>query len=367
MSLLVDPPHELFGSEAEWRAFLDEMHEACEDGEDDAREYIAMAERVLAERRDKRPAVKVSARGEHAAARAALLATVAFEESEHPRVPKGTPEKGGQFTKKGEGGGGASERRVGIPGLGEELAEPLQPPTTKTTADDFKKAGIELLMHPRAQQKFLADWNERVDQPPEQFRKEFLNGLNGTMEIGVEGDGAWTLKGDLRTSDGEKMGSYRREIDFKRKEAVDDYFRLEEEFTGLSIGKKMLAGNIEKYRELGIQCVDLTANVDVGSYAWARYGFAPSKKSWAYLRDHLRALVQEGADENEKPIIKDQGDQQRLLELLKSDDPKTLWAIADSKYGKALLTDNFWAGRLDLNDRDTMRRFNDYIARAYRA
>jgi hypothetical protein len=132
VSLLVDPPHELFGSEAEWRAFLDEMHEAREEGESDADEYIALAEQVLAERKAKRPAVKASVRSGQAIARVARLAIIAWEESEHRRgktspgttpgsfAPKGddegeeyvprAPERG---PERSESGDGAKEQQVG--------------------------------------------------------------------------------------------------------------------------------------------------------------------------------------------------------------------------------------------------------------
>jgi len=378
MSLLVDPPHELFGSESEWRAFLDEMHEAREDGESDADEYIAMAERVLAERRAKRPGVKTSARSERAIARAANLALVAFEESDHPRVPKGG-EKGGQFTKKGEGDDEPTHR-VGIPGLGDKDQPDRESPKSSkgTSLEDFKSAGIKVRVHPRGEEEFLADWDEHVGEPPEKFRKEFLSGLNGTMTIEPLPDRSWSVKGDLlaatperkrgteeraRPAGVERMGSYSRTIDFGNKTATNADLQFEDEYSGLKIGRKMMAGNIAKLRELGIKCVDVAASpIDVGGYAWAKYGFVPTKESWKELQDKLSyGIAVRGVSGDDEPLIKDKADQKAMLDLIKSDDPRTLWAVADSKYGRDLLVNTGWQGSLNFSDQAAMKRFDDYI------
>ena len=53
----------------------------------------------------------------------------------------------------------------------------------------------------------------------------------------------------------------------------------------------------------------------------------------------------------------------RVRELIDDYDPKAIWEIADSKYGKDLLLKSDWYGTLDLHDPDTMTRFNAYVGK----
>ena len=50
-------------------------------------------------------------------------------------------------------------------------------------------------------------------------------------------------------------------------------FNLKKAYQGKGIAKQLLAKNIELYKTLGIKNVRLYANSEVGSYAWALYGF----------------------------------------------------------------------------------------------
>lgn len=50
---------------------------------------------------------------------------------------------------------------------------------------------------------------------------------------------------------------------------------LPERFQGTDVNKKMFADAISLYRSTNVKKVELVANVDVGGYAWFRYGFIP--------------------------------------------------------------------------------------------
>jgi hypothetical protein len=56
-------------------------------------------------------------------------------------------------------------------------------------------------------------------------------------------------------------------------------------------------------------------------------------------------------------------DADSLRDLINNDNPKALWAVADSKWGKKLLIDADWYGVLDLADKETMDRFNAYVGK----
>jgi len=56
-------------------------------------------------------------------------------------------------------------------------------------------------------------------------------------------------------------------------------------------------------------------------------------------------------------------DADSLRDLINNDNPKALWAVADSKWGKKLLIDADWWGEIDLADKQTMDRFNAYVGK----
>ena len=87
--------------------------------------------------------------------------------------------------------------------------------------------------------------------------------------------------------------------------------------------------------------------------AWARYGFVPDSHGWRSLANNVaRGVDRLQATTREKS---------RLRELLASRDPKTIWDVADSKFGKQLLLGQNWDGTLDLKDRDSNERFDAYV------
>jgi hypothetical protein len=142
---------------------------------------------------------------------------------------------------------------------------------------------------PAKLKKFLDLWNEKVHEAPEDFKKAFMGGLPGTMIIG-EGDhnsDEWQISGYIHDADGARIGEYIRTIDFTKNEASSEYFKLFSRATGKDAGKAMLAGNVEVYKKLGIDTVKVHANIDVGGYAWAKYGYVPTNSSWEALSSDL--------------------------------------------------------------------------------
>lgn len=131
-------------------------------------------------------------------------------------------------------------------------------------------------------------------------------------------------------------------------------FILAPELQGKGIAKEFLQSNIAAYKSIGVSTVELHANVDIGGYAWAKFGFLPVPGSIRALKDfgHL--------DENGK--IKSPA-ALRALETLDNNKPRDLWKLADSAVGKEALLGTSWHGALHLDDPVAMRRFDNYIKR----
>ena len=134
-------------------------------------------------------------------------------------APGGSPE-GGQFTSDGGDGGGGGESSK--PSGGDKAKGKV------SKVVDFKKKGIRLdhdtVTNPAKAEKFLQRWNDRIAEAPEDFKNDFLGGLEGTMNIGYnEGSDKLTVEGSLQ-EDGKEIGTYQRNLDLKNNSAYSAYF-----------------------------------------------------------------------------------------------------------------------------------------------
>jgi hypothetical protein len=218
-----------------------------------------------------------------------------WNEDEHPR------DEDGKFTDSGGGGGGGSSKPAAVsakptapqgelfPGKFPPIPEPGKP----VSDDDFKEGSkVKLGSRITADKKagFFKVWNEKVKEAPEEFRKEFMGGLDGTLVINTgysDDPNVLSFSGQIHDAEGKSIGDFTRTIDFNENKASSDYFKLHSRDTGKDIGKQMLAANVAKYQELGLDSVSVHANIDVGGYAWARYGYVPTEDSWRDLTSNL--------------------------------------------------------------------------------
>src|SRR6516164_8109991 len=182
------------------------------------------------------------------------------------------------------GGSGGSEKPA------EKPADKAKGKVSKVV--DFNKKGIRLdhdtVTNPAKAEKFLQRWNDRIAEAPEDFKNDFLGGLEGTMNIGYnEGSDKLTVEGSLQ-EDGKEIGTYQRNLDLKNNSAYSAYFVMKRGERGGGVGKKLLGANVAMYQKLGFDKVSVSANIDVGGYAWAKYGYVPTADSWRSLSAEIR-------------------------------------------------------------------------------
>jgi len=217
-----------------------------------------------------------------------LRRRAAVERFNPNHAPAGSPE-GGQFTSDGGDGGGGGESSKpasGKPSVGGKGK------TKVSKVVDFNKKGIRLdhdtVTNPAKAEKFLQRWNDRIAEAPEDFKRDFLGGLEGTMNIGYnEGSDKLTVEGSLQ-EDGKEIGTYQRNLDLKNNSAYSAYFVMKKGERGGGVGKKLLGANVAMYQKLGFDKVSVSANIDVGGYAWAKYGYVPTADSWRSLSAEIR-------------------------------------------------------------------------------
>lgn len=134
--------------------------------------------------------------------------------------------------------------------------------------------------------------------------------------------------------------------------------------TGAGIGRETLRNTVTAYRRADpTATIELLANIDVGGYAWARYGFLP-RGGMAAVREPLLARL-EALD-----IPSDV--RAEVRSLIDSDSRTAFWDIADLRFdvggvplGRKLMAGKgfSWGGVLDLTDAEAMARFEAYVGR----
>ena len=129
---------------------------------------------------------------------------------------------------------------------------------------------------------------------------------------------------------------------------------------GEGAGKALFRCSIGAYLALGVKRVDVHANIDVGGYAWAKYGFLMRTLDWQRLAESFRRRMS-------NLRLSDTGNR-RLTEILNDPKPEAAFLLADFKdgernVGKELLLNSHWLGKLDLTNKASYRRCIGYISR----
>lgn len=186
--------------------------------------------------------------------------------------------------------------------------------------------------------------------------------------------------------------------------AYHEAFLLNDSAQGKGTAKQVLAETLRVYQQMGVADIILDANIDVGSYAWARYGFdfagTPSQAftfrtvtrqradtfvkmgvlTEQQAKDLAAASVQRGggiwrvADArvklppaDAKRAVEHFLDQHRELRSSLSDETKAR-LIADAgsgvlSLGKLLLLDRIWQARFALGNAPQRDRMRAYVGR----
>lgn len=230
----------------------------------------------------------------------------------------------------------AKEMETGVPEVDMDWLDSL--PGDAEVNQVFKKV-LKGFSQEKIRSGLIGD--ESFDKVEWKTRKT-LKGLQVLKLSGINGDKIQSITRTLTLRDGEVTVGH-------------EMFRVSSSAQGGGVAKSMLKQSFKLYEEMGVSKVTLEANINVGGYAWAKYGFLPDAGEWEYLRKSLTKNLDALAlsDELAAP----------LRALINGDDPKAIWVLSDSIYGKNLLLDTSWEGYIDLKDEQAMARFRGYISK----
>lgn len=192
--------------------------------------------------------------------------------------------------------------------------------------------------------------------------------------------------GFLTDPQGNQFGSIHREIYPGQGEARHEYLSIKEGTRGGGFVRQLMANQFDAYKKMGLERVTMLANIDVGGYAWARYGFLPPPGDW--VNDISYALSGRLNELTRKRLV-DPDTAAVIADALKSDDPRAIWDIASlptpfdptgwqyrsthgriyaadpqiNTVGKAMLSGQNWSGVFNLQNAEQMERFDRYVSR----
>ena len=253
----------------------------------------------------------------------------------------------GEFAS-GDGGGG----------LPEKYAIPKDIPEVMSTEIDYR---LRKLDEVRSKLTSMTGFS------PEQLTGLIARGTGLTAALyhvyflGQTGVGVTWM---LHNSSGDAVGKVTRDFDTDTiTDALEvDHvnFEIDENIQSSGIGRAVLGNMMAVYQRAGVTAIKIYAGLTVGGYAWAKYGFTPTQKSWDSLRSDMKT-----------PWAHDE----KVSAVLANSDPKGIWKIADSKtpteerptsngkntVGKLALMGRDWRGELRLDDKSAMSRFNKYL------
>lgn len=136
-----------------------------------------------------------------------------------------------------------------------------------------------------------------------------------------------------------------------------DYYKAGKQ--GAGGAKAFFRAALGLYQKLGISQVHLQANIDIGGYAWAKFGFKPEQATWDNYRKDMLKYVHK--------LKFSAAAKEKLTQILKDPDPRAIFVLSDLKdgeksVGKHMLLGTDWIGKLDLDDETSYRRLLGYIA-----
>lgn len=136
--------------------------------------------------------------------------------------------------------------------------------------------------------------------------------------------------------------------------AKHDYFDVPETKQGIGYSREVFKALYKQYQNMGVNRIEVHANINVGGYTWSRYGFSAKDR-----RNAMKALQRIGTDEYKKAvqII----DDYYTTHSLNDDAPFPMNLIASQPFGKDVLLDGDWFGFIDLTDNDARKYFEEYL------
>lgn len=159
------------------------------------------------------------------------------------------------------------------------------------------KTGAEWLQRLVGTDEFAQMITDRLAKLSPQFTADTLRdaydyhdtetGLTAKVTfVGYQADKVMVMGAITDAKTGKKVGEFYRDVYPTHVE--HDTFELDESYQKGGFGSRFYMNSEDAYRRAGVKAVMLTANIDVGGYAWARLGFDFAGSSRADMLEAAR-------------------------------------------------------------------------------
>ncbi|HEV7379364.1 MAG TPA: hypothetical protein VGN64_06195 [Dyadobacter sp.] len=131
-----------------------------------------------------------------------------------------------------------------------------------------------------------------------------------------------------------------------------DYFEIPKSLQGSGMSKQVFRRLYRQYQNAGVRKIKVHANIDIGGYSWARYGFGMTdKREVQNLFDTAKKKL------SDRQFVRFM----KIYNKYKDVVPFPIKQIATENYGKNLLLGSDWQGEIDLDDVIDRKYFEDYL------
>lgn len=130
-------------------------------------------------------------------------------------------------------------------------------------------------------------------------------------------------------------------------------FKLAEEYQNKGISKEVFRIFYQQYKNMGVRTISVHANIDVGGYTWARYGFMAVDKDEALKAVSYCDKYWKTASEFIDTYYKKHS--------LPASAPFPMRLLTEQSWGKEVLLGTDWAGKIDLFDQESVKIFEHYL------
>jgi len=150
--------------------------------------------------------------------------------------------------------------------------------------------------------------------------------------------------------------NFRMQRTFSNGTAYHDNLTIPQQIQGKGFSKDLFRSLYQQYRNAGITNIEVQANINVGGYSWAKYGFSAKSEfhddisSWGKWQLSEKNISQSNYNDFSK-----------WMERYKGVDIP-MWQLAEKKYGKNLLLGSNWKGVIDLTNSEQRHIFENYLS-----
>ena len=220
---------------------------------------------------------------------------------------------------------------------------------TQSDIDRLTKEGWKINATARELNETFANWD---------LKKNIEEINEHANELGLHVDGVrvndYSVKFRLKDNQGRLIAYISREmtVDSRRgvKSMENALFEIyDSNYQGKGISKTVLRTMIQGAKRSGYARVDVHANLDVGGYTWAKYGFK--------ARDYSNAMRAVIDSELGRKVVT------LYYKNHKTSDPFPMQELIKAGVKKEELMGTSWMGFLDLQDRKQMKYFQQYVNR----